>query len=171
MPLDSETPVGQVFIQEQYRIQKLLEEKGYTVINTSKKYNGTDIILAKHIDGKLTVCGVAEIKSRMTAGNKILTLDYLKENGGYLITAEKLKYGAQMSVMLMAPFFVIVSLMEDDKILIWKITDEKGEYLEKIEIRQKKTKETVNGGVAYRNNAFLPIETPNLTIINERDIN
>jgi hypothetical protein len=171
VPLDCETPIGQLFMKEQYRVQQVLADRGYTVLNTSGKDNNADVILAKEIDGKLTVCGVAEIKSRKTAGDKPLTVEYLKQNGGYLITAEKLKYGAQMSIMLRAPFFVIVSLMEEGKILIWKITDDKGEYLEKIEVKQTKTQKTANGGVAYRNNAFLPIETPNLTIINERDIN
>lgn len=165
--LDSETPLGSLFIAGQKRVQTYLENQGYVVVGTSTKVSESDIILGKRIDGELRICGVAEIKTRISAGDQPLTLEYLKKNGGYLITYEKIRYGAQLSVMLKTPFFVIVSLVAESKILIWKITDDNGEYLEEIKTKMTQTRKTVNGGVAIRKNAFLPIETPNLTIINE----
>ena len=112
MPLDCETPLGQLFIQEQYRTQERLAARGYTVINTSGASNNADVILSKVIDGRLTMTGLAEIKSRKTAGENPLTRKYLSENGGYLITAEKLKFGALASSMYKVPFYFIGYRME-----------------------------------------------------------
>lgn len=165
MPLDCDTPLGQLFIQEQYRTQERLADRGYTVINTSGKANNADVILAKEIDGRLTITGLAEIKSRKTAGEKPLTKQYLQENGGYLITAEKLKFGALASSMYKVPFYVIVSLMEENVILVWQITTSTGDYTEKFETKQTPTRATVNGGSAFRTNAFLKMDSKYLTVI------
>lgn len=159
--LDCETPLGKIFIGEQHRIQKLLQGKGYEIINTSGLDNRSDILIAK--DG--TLCGVAEIRSRISAGKNALTIEYLRRNGGYLITNEKIAHGLQMSELLRVPFFVIVSLMVEDKVLIWKISDSGGKPLERLQVNTTKTRKTVNGGIAYRENAFLPMDSKNLTII------
>jgi hypothetical protein len=165
MPLDCETPLGQLFIQEQYRTQERLAARGYTVINTSGASNNADVILSKVIDGRLTMTGLAEIKSRKTAGSIPLTRKYLSENGGYLITAEKLKFGALASSMYKVPFYVIVSLMEENVILVWQITTSLGDYTEKFETKQTPTRATVNGGTAFRTNAFLKMDSKYLTVI------
>jgi hypothetical protein len=165
MPLDCETPLGQLFIQEQHRTQERLAARGYTVINTNGPANNADVILSKVIDGRLTMTGLAEIKSRKTAGEKPLTRKYLSENGGYLITAEKLKFGALASSMYKVPFYVIVSLMEENVILVWQITTSTGDYTEKFETKQTPTRATVNGGTAFRTNAFLKMDSKYLTAI------
>lgn len=169
MSLDCETPMGQLFIKEQKRVEKMISNCGYTVVSTSCNDHRSDIILSKEIEGRLTICGVGEIKARISAGGRPLTVDYLRENGGYLITSDKLKYGAMMSSMLSAPFFVIVSVIADQTILIWKITDKLGDYTEKFVTRETKTIKTVNGGEVVRTNAFLSMDSPNLTIIDERN--
>jgi hypothetical protein len=163
--LDCETPLGQVFIEEQYRVQRVLEARGYTVINTSGKDNNADVLLAKTIDGKLTISAMAEIKCRKTAGDVTLTREYLKGNGGYLITYSKLKYGSYAGSLLNIPFYVVVSLMAEGVILVWQITDSTGGFVEKFEVRETPTRKTVNGGEITRRNAFLSMESKFLTVI------
>ena len=163
--LDCETPLGRFFIEEQYRVQNVLAGRGYTVINTSGADNNTDVILAKEIEVRLTITGLAEIKCRKSAGGVPLTQEYLKENGGYLITHSKLKFGAHASSLYSVPFFVIVSLMDEGVILVWQITDTKGNYVEKIDVRETTTRKTVNGGEIVRRNAFLSMESKFLTVI------
>lgn len=163
--LDCQTPLGQFYMEEQYRVQKVLEGRGYIIINTSGMDHNSDVILAKEIDGRITMTGVAEIKSRSTAGDKPLTREYLKGNGGYLITERKLKFGATASAIYNVPFFVIVSLMSEGVILVWQITNNRGIFVEKYVTKKTETRATVNGGVAYRTNAFLPMDSKFLTTI------
>lgn len=163
--LDCETPLGQHYMQEQYRVQKVLESRGYIVINTSGKDHNSDVILAKEIEGMVTMVGLAEIKSRSMAGDKPLTRKYLSENGGYLITERKLKFGATASAMYSVPFFVVVSLMAEGVILVWQITNNRGIFVEPYVKKKTETRATVNGGVAYRDNAFLSMDSKFLTVI------
>ena len=156
--LDCDTPVGKMFINEQYNTQKILESKGYTFINMATKDSGADAFIAKTIDGVLTVCGVAEIKNRKMAGNSKLTVQYLKDNGGYLITNEKLKYGKNASEFFEIPFFLIVNLLEEGVILIWKVTNEYGSYMFDFVSRETETSMTCNGGVITRLNSYLPVD-------------
>lgn len=163
--LDCETELGKLFIEEQYRTQDRLAEFGFVVINTPGKVGRADVMLAKQVDGRLEMYGLAEIKSRLMAGNKPITRQYLRDNGGYLISNSKLKFGQQASTMYNIPFFVIVSIMEENVILIWKITDSSGAYTEEHETKQTSTKSTVNGGVSFRMNSFLSMDSKHLTTI------
>lgn len=163
--LDCQTPLGQFYMDEQYRVQEVLKARGYTIMNTSGMDHNSDVILGKEIDGRLVMTGVAEIKSRSSAGDKPLTREYLKDNGGYLITERKLKFGAMASSIYNVPFFVIVSLMAEGVILVWQITNNKGIFVETYVTKKTETRATVNGGVANRTNAFLPMDSKFLTTI------
>lgn len=162
--LDCETPLGKKFIEEQYKTQAVLEARGYTVINTPSKDHNSDIMLAKEIDGKLTLFGVAEIKSRRMAGDKIIDREYVKRNG-YLVTYDKIKYGAQISSFYKVPFFLIVNLLLDNRILVWQLTHANGEKTIEYKLADTKTQKTCNGGEIIRRNAYLPLETDFLTEI------
>ena len=156
--LDCETPIGRMFIKEQYNTQKILESRGYTFISTAKKYSGIDAIIAKNIDSTLTVCGVAEIRNRKMAGDKKLTTSYLEKNGGYLVTHDKLKCGQEASAVFEVPFYLIVNLLEEGIILIWKITDDVGMFSFEFDTRESVTQMTCNGGRINRLNSYLPVD-------------
>lgn len=162
--LDCDTPLGKVYIDEQYKTQKLLEARGYTIVNTPSKDHTSDIMLAKPIDGKLTLYGLAEIKSRRNAGEVIIDRGYVKKNG-YLVTFNKIKYGSMASAFYKVPFFLIVNLLNDNVILIWQITDHVGNYTIDFKTIDTKTQKTCNGGEIVRRNAFLPYDTNYLTEI------
>lgn len=156
--LDCETPLGKTFIDHQMFTQKILESKGYTLMNMSTKDAGADILIAKPVEGVLTVCGIAEIKSRKMAGSSPLTREYLKNNGGYLITHDKLKFGSSASFVFSVPFYLIVNLLMEEVILIWKITDDQGLFMFDFETKDTLTKMTCNGGEIVRPNSYLPID-------------
>lgn len=162
--LDCETPLGKTFIEEQYKTQAILEARGYTVINTPSKDHNSDILLAKDVDGKPTLYGIAEIKSRKYAGNKVIDRAYV-ESFGYLVTYEKIKYGAQVSSFYKVPFFLIVNLLLDKRILVWQITYPNGEHTMDFKVIETKTQKTCNGGEIVRRNAYLPFKTDFLTEI------
>jgi hypothetical protein len=151
-------------MNEQYKTQKLLEARGYTIVNTPSKDHNSDILLAKEIDGMLTLYGIAEIKSRKMAGDRILNREYVAQNG-YLVTNEKLRYGAVVSSFYKVPFFLIVNLLLDKRILVWQITDKAGNFTMDYKIIETKTQKTCNGGEIVRKNAFLPLDTNYLTEI------
>jgi hypothetical protein len=162
--LDCETPRGMLFIEDQYQTQRILAKRGFTVINTRAKDHHSDIYLSKEIDGVLTMYGVAEIKSRMLAGPEKITAEYVKKNG-YLVTAAKLQAGAKLSAINRVPFFLIVNLLLDNKLLVWEITDSEGNYNIDLNIKSTSTQKTCNGGSVIRDNAYLPYNTKYLTEI------
>lgn len=164
MMLDCNTPLGKRYIEEQERTSSKLGALGFTVINTSGQDHRTDVILAKEIKGSLTAVYIAEIKSRQSAAGKPITIDYIKRNG-YLISNSKIIYGAEMSKCFKVPFLVIVSVMNEDKLMVWRITDDNGELVETVDVRRTRTSATVNGGDAVRENAFLSGSSQYLTII------
>lgn len=156
--LDCETSLGKTFIDHQMFIQHILESKGYTIMNMSTKNSASDVVIAKPIENVLTICGVAEIKSRNMAGSQPLTVDYLRNNGGYLITHDKLKFGSDASYMFSVPFYLVVNLLMEDKILIWQVTDDQGLFIFDFDTRDTSTKMTCNGGEIVRPNSYLPVD-------------
>lgn len=156
--LDCQTPRGRKFISHQLRTQSLLEKRGYKILNMATKASHADVLIAKDVEGLTTLCGVAEIKSREMAGSVPLTVDYLANNGGYLVTHDKLKYGSEASNLFSVPFFLIVNLLMENKILIWKVTDDQGLFLFDFETRDTPTQMTCNGGTITRPNSYLPVD-------------
>lgn len=164
--LDCESPLGIEFMKHQYAAMAKLNKLGYLCIATKQPFDKSDIFIAKKdADSHLRMYGFAEIRSRATAGGNILSVDYLKKNGGYLISNDKLSHGQQLSFMMNMPFFIIVNLIYENKLLVWKITDDKGNFLDQFPRRRTKTRATVNGGVSEKLNAFLQMTSKNLTII------
>lgn len=158
MKLDCDTPLGKTFIEHQHNTEKILSLYGYTFISMPRKDSVSDTLIAMNVDGVLTLRGIAEIKSRRMAGSHRLTVDYLKANGGYLVTNEKLRYGKLVSEQMNVPFYLIVNLLEESAILIWQITSEEGEYTFKFETKNTSTKMTCNGGTIIRPNSYLSVD-------------
>ena len=156
--LDCETEKGKRFINEQHATQKALEKYGFVFINTFPLNHGLDAIIAKKNGPILEMAGLAEIKSRMMAGGVPLTVRYLSENGGYLVTHSKIKFGVDLAYQFGVPFFLIVRLLSEGLILIWKLSDNNGQYLFDFITKGTETQSTCNGGSTVRINAYLPVE-------------
>jgi len=113
--------------------------------NTSAKVDG---VIVKND----TLAGVFESKCRD------LSLMELRKYGSWLITFDKILDGKRLSEMLCVPFMGFLYLIKDEIILYWNITNEHGDFLFDFEVRKTKTQKTINGGIAHRANAYLPIE-------------
>lgn len=160
--LDCDTPKGKTFIQNESRVADFLEASyGWRIAGYEKSFEGktnhADRLILREVNGSLQLEAIAEIKSRKTAGDKEFNLEYLKKAGTYLITHEKLLHGQSLSRLHKVPFCVIVDLMLDSWILSWKVTDRFGEFRFDFDAKETKTQDTCNGGVAMRENAFLPL--------------
>ena len=156
-----------MYIEEQYKTQKILEGMGFSIVSMSKKDHTSDVIIAKKTDAGLMIYGVGEIKTRKMAGDIPLTKRYLTENG-YLITYEKIKNGCDLAFKLGVPFFLIVRVLTENFMAIWRITDEDGIFLFDFDRKMTQSQKTCNGGVAVRDNAYLPIDKAKLFDCNYR---
>lgn len=150
--MDIKTPKGQQTLIKEREIKHILEQKGLTVVETDKNEPAiVDYILTKNGD----LVGIAECKCRNLSKEDLIRF------GTWLVTYEKLKKAAILSKFLCTPFYGIVYCTKDSSLAIFKITDKTGNFLLKFKVEKTETQRTVNGGVAYRENAFLPVERCN----------
>jgi hypothetical protein len=52
-----------------------------------------------------------------------------------------------------------VSLLSDGKIAVWQICDSNGNFTVQMQKEKTKTQATCNGGVAFRENAYLSLDS------------
>lgn len=148
--MDCRTPKGKEYIRLQNETKRHLQKLGYHIFNIFGDESPSDIVIARPIDGELTIVGVGEIKVRETVAGSPISIQYVKDNG-YLITESKITEGLKTGYVLNCPFYVIVNLLPEKKILIWKLDFE-------YETRTTQTQKSCNGGIAERVNAFLPFD-------------
>jgi hypothetical protein len=146
------------FMEAEARVQRILEARGYTILRTSGEYNKADLFLGKEVDGRNTLVGLAEVKSREYAGKIPLTLEYIKNSDGYLISYHKLDHAAKLSELHEVPFFLIVNLMLTRQLLFFQLTHHTGKFATKFITERTPTQKSANGGTANRLNAFLPAD-------------
>lgn len=133
------------------------EEKMLNII--SSRYAGsiieTDKTCPAKCDGFLTkngiLTGVFESKCRDISSSQ------MEQWGTWLITNEKVEELALLSKMLCVPFFGFLYCIKDDVVFVFEITNSKGMYNFKFDVKKTITQETINGGQAERLNAFLPM--------------
>lgn len=143
------------WIEEEARVQRILESRGYTILRTSGEFNKADFLLGREIDGRNTLIALAEVKSREYAGSIPLNLDYIRKSGGYLVSYHKLDHASKLSAIHQVPFFIIVNLILTRQLLFFQITDDDGNFVVEFEKRVTSTQKNANGGNANRLNAFL----------------
>jgi hypothetical protein len=152
MGLDINTPKGQKSLQQMYDAARIYEQETRRVILL------TDMKSDSVVDGmivdleSLKMEALAEIKCRE------MTYEELRAHGSWLITYSKLENGRKLAAQLRIAFYGILYLVPDKKVLVWKISDAKGKYLFDFKKEKTRTRATINGGWATRENAFLPIE-------------
>lgn len=99
-----------------------------------------------------------EFKALFESKCRNMSLNKLEEYGSWLITHEKLEKCRTLSEYLKIPFIGFLYLINDDITLYWKITDSNGNYLFDYTVANTHTQKTINGGSAYRDNAYLPLK-------------
>ena len=148
--LDCNPPQGQVYIKAQLACMAKLESawncQAFPTI--SDRSSDVDAIFVKN--GQVALVG--EIKSRE------MSLEELTRFGSYLITHEKIVKVKNVAVSLCVPSVIVVSLLKDNQLVFWRLSDSQGNFEVVFEERVTETKKTCNGGKVYRNNAYISLD-------------
>ena len=142
--------------------REMLERIRHNLCKTHKEDSyliETDKNMDAKVDGIIVknnqVSGIFESKCRD------LSLMQLMDFGSWLVTLDKIMAGKRLSEMLRVPYIGFLYLIKDRIIMYWKITDKYGDFTFDFEVKKTKTQKTINGGVAYRTNAYLPFKEGN----------
>ena len=142
--------------------REMLERIRHNLCKTHKEDSyliETDKNMDAKVDGIIVknnqVSGIFESKCRD------LSLMQLTDFGSWLVTLDKIMDGKRLSEMLRVPYIGFLYLIKDRIIMYWKITDKYGDFTFDFEVKKTKTQKTINGGVAYRTNAYLPFKEGN----------
>ena len=130
-------------------MEKIEHEMDIQLIETDKS---TDARCDGIMVSNNKLIGVFESKCRN------MTLEDLQRFGSWLVTHEKISDGQTVSRLLRIQFCGFLYLIPDDMILMWPITDNKGDYNFDFESKKTETQETINGGKVVRKNSFLPFD-------------
>lgn len=158
MVMAIETDRGQASLEHEKVLISSLESfyrsqgKNRTFPKTRRdKYAAIDGMIVE--DG--VVVGIYESKCRFF--NKA-ALHY-QFNDEYLIGNDKIVSGLKMSKDFYVPFYALIYLVYEPVIFIHQISDDSGNAIVEMEVKKTKTQASMNGGVAYRENAFIPIKS------------
>ena len=161
--LDCNTPRGQIYIGSQLSCQDRIETalKCEIIKTDTTSSSDIDALLVRN----KTLIGLAEVKSRemgikLGDGHSDNKLIYRgNEYDSYLITYDKLEKLKQLCCAFGVPGFLFVSLLQDSRIIFWKICGSKGNYLVELKKEITRTQATCNGGIAHRENAYLSLNS------------
>lgn len=149
MTLDITTPRGRIAANDQHAALDILRSAwpSVQIVETS------DMDRA-HVDAIAVKDGIAsavfEVKSRD------MTEAQLKKFGDeWLVTFEKVLTGINVAYSLAVPFFGLLYLVPDKKLMLVKIADKDGKSCCKFRVETTETQATCNGGLALRANAFI----------------
>ena len=146
MSLDINTARGQVSLADEQHVADWFNGKpGFKYIQTPKdKPAKVDAILTRHNE----IIGVAETKCRY----KICLTQFQNAfRNEWLITHEKVASGIKLANALCVPLYGFLYLVDDDVLLVQNLTTTP------MRVEATATQRTINGGVAIRENAFIPM--------------
>lgn len=82
----------------------------------------------------------------------------IEREARYLISFHKILRGKVVSEHLGVPFLIFVYLAPQDILIVHKITDETGEIVCKMQVTERLTQRTVNGGTVRKTVALIDLE-------------
>jgi len=111
------------------------------------------------IDGVLVRDGVT--RALVEARCRKMTRDTLRGAFGdtWMVTMAKLEKGRTLSELLCLPFVGMLYLLPERVLIVLDVTDDRGEWKFEFERRVTTAQKCINGGLATRLNAFLPLAT------------
>lgn len=109
------------------------------------------------VDGVFTCAGrvvaVAECKARTYSRTRLQ-----RDHGDtYLISLSKLERGRDVAALLNVPFVLCAYLRPDATVYWWRVAHPDGSWARPLATARTRTQATVNGGTAWRENAYLPL--------------
>ena len=156
--MDSQTKEGQKYMKHAERAVEIFNSNAL-----SSKFVATDPKAPATLDGiivtKGIVNGVVEIKAREETFIEMLEYDSPK---GWLISANKILAGKNATEYFSCPFYGFLYCIPDDTLYIVRIFNADGSRASHIDIRETTTKESCNGGLAKRSNAYIHLENHNV---------
>jgi hypothetical protein len=154
--LDINTPRGQETLHDELEMAALFEEHrpGFSYVMTDKTGTATVDAIIVRLYNK-AIIGVAEAKCRK------MTLDTFRGpfKSEWLVTAEKVRGGAAIAKALGVPLWGFCYLVPSRILLTQRLFDPASGWLARIEERRTKTQATVNGGTAWRLNAYIDMRS------------
>lgn len=151
MSLDCLTPKGIQAIED---VRRGLELVKYDYVETSQSTDAD--IDGFFVRGK-EITGVFEAKARYKMNQHLLETKFKNE---WILTYSKLVKGSQISKALRTPFCGVLYMVDERKVMVIKITDEKGNIIVPVRVLVTPTKETVNEDERVeRTNAYIKMDT------------
>lgn len=149
--LDVLSPKGQKSREQEMRAVKIWADN-FPLISyceTPKDQPGAiDAIMVKSNQ----IIGVVETKCRSNINHEDFKTKFKNQ---WLITFEKILKAKQTAELLSVPFVGFLYLVEDDILLFETIWKPEIGWNVGIEIEKTETQATINGGLIYRDNAYL----------------
>lgn len=153
MSLDIDSPKGQ---------QSLIEErKMLDVVRSYYEFDvfETDKEVGCRVDGFLArdnqLFGVFESKCR-EMDLHTLRVNYKNQ---WLITYDKILAGLDLSKQLYVPYYGLLYLLHEPICMMIQISDDRGNAIVDIAVRETITQRSINGGLAKRVNGFVDMST------------
>jgi len=147
--LDILTPAGQVTLQQERAAYAIFERcfPGYTIQKTIKPN--------APFDGRIMLRGksVALVETKCRADVDIYDFRARYRNR-WLITERKLQRAATCARRERVPLYGFLYFVHGQVLLVKRLADARGTLIE-YDVRETKTKATVNGGEATRLNAYV----------------
>jgi len=148
-------------------VKEWLQTYGYNVKSTREEneYHSFDF----YIEKDNIPYSIVEVRSRqeITKGEDCTLLNLKNRGNKFMVSSHKIINNKKLSENYGVPFNFIAYLIPEKIILIWEITDKKGNYLIPLESATFKTQKSLQGGKAIRTNYFLPIELCKKIIMND----
>ena len=132
----------------EHRMFEYLSERYDLTFATTENFAQLDGVLMSNNK----IHRICEVKVRF------MSLEALKKMGSFLISYNKLQAGRDASRAFRAPFVILVYLVESDNIISLKITNDDGEFITGFKKEVTRTNYDINGGEAYRENAYIELD-------------
>jgi hypothetical protein len=152
--MDINTPKGRQTLADEAKAASLFSTvyPHFTYCETPKdEPANVDAVLVKDKE----IFAVVETKCRYDMTFVQLIVD---REAQYLISFDKILKGKVVSHHLGVPFLIFVYLVAQDILIVTKITDSSGEIVCKMQVTERLTQRTVNGGTIRKTVALIDLE-------------
>jgi hypothetical protein len=156
--LDINTPRGQVTLTDEEKAVAIFQARypNYTYVHTDKTTMAKmDGLLVR--DGKLS--GMVLTSCRY--GCTVATFEH-NWNWEWMVTWRKVALGAWLAKHMQTRLYGFIYVVNDDTLMIQKLFDPSKQpaerWLTPIRVAYTETQATVNGGTAWRHNAYVKVD-------------
>lgn len=131
--------------------------RSFIFIDDNKEKDITPLSFDGFICNRNRVIALFDVRTRKASvyGDGILFRN--KKYPTYMISKKKLDKCVEYSKYLNLPFALCVYFENNDSFLLYRILDKRGKFLINFNVEKTKSQYSVNGGIAYRENAYINV--------------